>query len=764
MSDQASRRVAARALRSVLTFAAVSGGALYSQTASPSSAEPATTAPTGEETIILSPFTVSGETTGRYHATEATSGTRVRLSLLDSTQSVSVVTRDLIEDIGAARVIDAAKYVSGVYESTIPNAQDRTTVRGFQSDGATVDGFNYFSFANLDPVIVDRIEVVKGPNAIIAPQGVPGGTVNNVSKKPVFQNRGYVSAQAGLYSSTRGELDVNRVLIGGKLAVRFSAAAQDADDYGDGNFHSSTIAMPQFTYRFGPKTELTVQAQLSNWWSLNFGGIPVSLYSGSNDKARLVEGVDREFIAQQEDIARHQSAQHYRLFFTTSFTDNLSMRVAGNLINSHGSSSQLNIGGIGSQQVLTTDPATGLSSWNGTRNDNPQFTFGGSLNTQDRTYANLQNDFVYEFKTDALKSTTVAGYAVNYTIVENEKNRNFINPTTGSTTLATQSLQGYVYPARGLAANLNGWNTRHFRDHQIYLYESLMMLDERLLISAGVSKNWYYTENHDLLLNRRFAHEPEATLPSGGIVFKPLKNVSLYYGYSEQSTAINPSVTSTNFFDAQTSRQHEFGIRTQQFDNRLYASLAYFDIKQNNFSVPNPANSAVPVPNPLLPPLFFDRTADGVELEFNFAMTKSFSVVGNATVMKNRDADDIPFRGTAEKSGALWTSYTFDKNGPAAGLSVGVGVDYLSKRPGDSASGVTSASTPDRVIRVQPSFWLPARTLVNASVTYRIDEHWKTQLNIDNLLDEEYLQSSTGRTSVWPGTPLNAKLTVTYSF
>ena len=153
-----------------------------------------------------------------------------------------------------------------------------------------------------------------------------------------------------------------------------------------------------------------------------------------------------------------------------------------------------------------------------------------------------------------------------------------------------------------------------------------------------------------------------------------------------------------------------------------------------------------------------------MELEFNYAVTKSFSVVGNATVMKNRDADDVPFRGTAEKSGALWTSYTFDKSGPAGGLSVGVGVDYLSKRPGDSASGVTSASTPDRVIRVQPSFWLPARTLVNASVTYRIDDHWKTQLNIDNLLDEEYLQSSTGRTSVWPGTPLNAKLTMTYSF
>ncbi|MGC4074134.1 MAG: TonB-dependent receptor [Nibricoccus sp.] len=692
----------------------------------------------------------------------------MRISLLDSTQSVSVVTRDLIDDIGAGRVIDAAKYVSGVYESTIPNAQDRTTVRGFQSDGATIDGFSYFSFANLDPVIIDRIEVVKGPNAILAPQGVPGGTINNVSKRAVFQNKGYVSAQAGIYSSSRAELDVNRVLISGKLAFRISAAAQDADDYGDGNYHTSVVAMPQLTYRFGPSTELTVQAQVSNWWALNYGGIPISPYSGSNDEARIVDGLSREFVAQHDDISRHQSAQHYRAFFTTKFTDNLSMRVAGNLITSYGSSSQLNITPTAAvNNVQSRDPATGLSYWNGTRNDNPQYSFGGSLNTQDRLYANLQNDFVYEFKNDSLKSTTVFGYAVNYAITENEKNRNFIVPGTAASpvlTLSTQPLLSYTYSPYELAPNLNGWNTRHYRDQQIFLYESLTLLNERLILSAGISKNWFYSDNVDLLLNKRATHEPEAELPSAGVVFKVLKNVSLYYGYSEQATAINPSVTATNFFDTQTSKQHEFGIRTQQLDNRLYASLAYFDIKQNNFSVPNPLNSAVPAPSPLLPALFSDRIAHGVELEFNYAATKQLSFVGNATVMKNRDADDVPFRGTAEKSAALWVNYTFAKNSALDGFSAGIGADYLTKRAGDTASGVTSASTPSRVIRNQPSFWLPERTLVNAHVTYRIDDHWKTKLNIENLLDEDYLQSSTGRANVWVGTPFNAKLTVIYSF
>ncbi len=721
---------------------------------------PAASAAASEPVVVLSPFTVTNAASARYQATEATSGTRTRIALFDSPQSVSVVTRDLIDDIGAGRVIDAAKYVAGVYESTIPNAQDRTTIRGFQNDGATVDGFSYFSFANLDPVLIDRIEIVKGPNAIMAPQGLPGGTVNNVSKRPIFKDQGYVSGQVGIYSSTRAELDVNRVVTADKLAVRFVGSAQDAKDYGHDNFHESFVAMPMFTYRLSPGTELTVQAQFTNWHALNFGGIPLSLYTGSNDEPQLLAGIPRDYVLQRDDITREQSAQHYRAFFTARITDNLSMRVAANLIESHAKSGQLNIGAA-PNQVLKLDPLTGLTYWDGTtRNDSPVFPLGGSINQQDRTYANFQNDFVYEYKSDQWKSTTVGGYAINYASTQHEKNQNF-------TIVSPQSLAGYVYGPYTLT-NVTGINTRHYRDQQIYVNEALSLFDDRVLLTGGVSKDWYYSENFDELLNKRGHVAPEATLPSAGVVFKVRKNLALYYGFSKQTTAINPTVTAassnTNAFPTQTSKQHEFGIRTKLLDEKLSASLAYFDIKQNNFSIPNPANSAVPVPSPLLPPLFSNRLAHGVELEFNYAVSANLSFVGNATVMKNRDADNIPFRGTAEKSGAIWSNYVFDKTGALSGFSVGVGVDYLSKRAGDNAGGATTASTPAQVIRIRSTFWLPARTLVNLNLAYRFNQHWRAQLNVDNLFDKDYLQSSTGRTNVWPGMPLNAKLTFAYRF
>jgi iron complex outermembrane receptor protein len=354
----------------------------------------------------------------------------------------------------------------------------------------------------------------------------------------------------------------------------------------------------------------------------------------------------------------------------------------------------------------------------------------------------------------------VAGWAVNFAATYNEKNQNF-------TVTSPQSFTSYTY-APFVLTNVTGINTRYFRDQQIYLNQTLALFNERLLLNAGVSRDWYYSENVDVLRSMRGHVAPDATLPNAGIVFKFRPELSFFAGFSKQTTAINPTVTATstntNLFNTQTSKQYEFGIRSRLLDNRLTASLAYFDIKQNNFSIPNPANSAVPVPSPLLPPLFFDRVAHGVELEFNYAFSQQFSLVGNATVMKNRDANNMPFRGTAEKSGAVWANYAFSKDGPLAGLSVGLGADYLDKRAGDNAGGATSASTPTKVIRIQPSFWLPARTLVNASIVYRVNANWRSQLNIDNLLDEDYLQSSTGRQNVWVGTPLNAKLTVTYSF
>ncbi|HEY4246474.1 MAG TPA: TonB-dependent receptor plug domain-containing protein [Lacunisphaera sp.] len=280
-----------------------------------------------DDSIVLSPFTVSGSATGRYTATESTSDSRVRMSLMDSPQSITVITHELMDDVGALRLLDAAKYSGAVSESTIPNAQDRTNIRGFQTDGATIDGFNFFAFSNVDPVIADRLEIVKGPNAILSPQ-IAQGTINVVSKRPLFTDQGSMDFQVGRCNADRVEFDVNRVLDDGKLAFRVVGAAQQSHDQAEGNFNHSQIVMPMFTYRFSASAQVTVQAQIYNSFSAAYGGVPLDFAVGTNDKARIFPGIDESLDFYGDAIRRHSVGQHYRVFFEAKPTDAFSVRLA----------------------------------------------------------------------------------------------------------------------------------------------------------------------------------------------------------------------------------------------------------------------------------------------------------------------------------------------------------------------------------------------------------------------------------------------------
>jgi iron complex outermembrane receptor protein len=173
-----------------------------------------------------------------------------------------------------------------------------------------------------------------------------------------------------------------------------------------------------------------------------------------------------------------------------------------------------------------------------------------------------------------------------------------------------------------------------------------------------------------------------------------------------------------------------------------------------------------PPPSPLLPALFSDRKAKGWEYELRANPTKNISIIGNYTHFKNRDPNGVEFRGVAEKSGGVLVSYTFDKETTpsVAGLRASVGIDYIGNRPGDAPSGLTAASTSTNVIPNQPTFYLGSRTLVNLTLAYTFLNDWSAQLNVDNVLNEEYNMASINRSMIYVGTPTNFRVTLTRKF
>lgn len=727
-----------------------------------------------EEVVVLSPFLVnsSDSTVGRYTSLESTSAGRVRLNIMDSSQNVSVITSEVIQDVGAGRLMDAVKYIAGVSESTLPNANERTNVRGFQADGHAVDGFTYGGFMNLDPAIVDRIEVVKGPNSILAPQPTsPGGTINNATKKPQFRNFGSVSVQVGKFDANSGNVDYNRAL-SDKMAFRFVGSVRHWDNWWQDSYIHSTTLMPGLTYKFSDTAQLTLQYIYTDWESTLYLGLPVDPSAGTKTgTAKTIAGVPRDLSVYADDIYRTDRQHDFKLEFTAELWGGIQMRLAALYHKASQYAPQLNTGNstggtggnrdpltgnyVPGMQYLSTAPYTGSPI---TTQPTRVFSRSGTDPRDDPRTLYVQNDYAYIVDNETLKSTTLLGFAYS-------GQRNYGN-WASNISAPNFNIDAYTDVAwtRG---TVNFYNHTSNRFLQGYVSQNLSLLDERLILNAALSKQYYRQRVRSMLTNVFRGSSPDTSLPSYGVVIKPYKDVvSLYYAYSEQSSANNPSITGAFVPALTSSKQNEFGARLKLLDNKVYFTISRFDIKQDNFSVPNPGNLTTPPPSPLLPALFSDRTAKGWEYELRANPNKNISVIANYTHFKNRDPNGVEFRGVAEKSGGVLVSYSFDQEtAPSlAGLRASIGVDYIGNRPGDAPSGLTAASTPTNVIPNQPSFYLGARTLVNLALAYAINDQWSTQLNVDNVLNKEYNMASINRSMVYTGTPTNFRVTVTRKF
>ncbi|WP_197457025.1 TonB-dependent siderophore receptor [Cephaloticoccus capnophilus] len=724
----------------------------------------------GDEIVRLSPFSVQESADmGRYQAAESTSGSRVRMDLMDSTQSISVLTNEFLSDIGTTQLLDAVKYVAGIGPSNGPDTMDIMSIRGFQNwELTTVDGFGQTSYINLDPVVVERIEIVKGPNAIIAPQGLPGGVVNSVTKRPLFKNSGSVSYQVGRYDANRAEIDANYVVKDDKLALRVVGAFTDSDRYMKEKYSQNFTVMPMLTYRISPSTELTAQVMAYNATSTLMSA-PVSIYAVGRRNVHIMEGLPRDFALSNRDDNRHESSQRAHFFLTSQITDKLSMRLAGKWAQQSSRASEMNPssprdanGNLLDPQPIQVNPITGEWEWDGViRSDTPRFTLAGAKDTTDRHHGNLQSDFVFEHLGQGWKSQTVAGYALSYRSSSGGYKNAFAAPLNGST-LFDLTDSSYIPASYIVDADWAANNSLRNRSHQVYLYQVLNLFDDRLVLSGSLSQNRFFSGRTDNLSGTSTDERAEATLPSAGIVYKLTPEVSLYYGYSEQE--ILGIAAPGDLIPAHTtpSRQHEGGLRLRLFDGRLYTTFSYFDIQQDGIWEGNPANWIDPLA-PKQPAVTSNRTSKGFEFEFAWAPTKNISVIGSYTEFKSRDQSDRRYAHVAEKMAGIWGSYSFSETGSLRGLSFGIGASYVGERPADAGGQYTTPPQGFQPVRYQAMFWLPSYTEVEANATYRFNKHWRAQLVIKNLLDRDYIKAATNRT-IYPSTPINPKLTIRYEF
>ena len=279
MLNKSPRSRVFRRLISLAGAAAASG--LHAQTAPAPAIAPSALEPSGEEVVVLTPFEVSASSDTGYVATETLAGTRIRTELKDVASSVSVVTKEFMDDIGAKNSDSLLQYTtnaevagtqgnySGVGRgTTVQNPTPITSnqrVRGLVAADQTRD----FFATNIpwDSYNVDRIDIQRGPNSILFGLGSPAGIVNASTRNAIFRNSGAVETRVGSYGSVRGSLDVNQVLIDKVLSVRIDGLwdknkySQDPAFREDKRIYGALRFDPKL---FGPDFATSFKAKFEN--------------------------------------------------------------------------------------------------------------------------------------------------------------------------------------------------------------------------------------------------------------------------------------------------------------------------------------------------------------------------------------------------------------------------------------------------------------------------------------------------------------------
>jgi iron complex outermembrane recepter protein len=725
-------------------------------------------APT-DDVVRLPEFTVSSGAGSRFRPLDTISAARIRGALIDTPLSIAVITRDLMQDLGADSMYDATRYFSGVSNGRGAGAGgilDRQDFRGFESFSRTVDGLSTFLIpgnngfqANFEPEFAERIELVKGPDSILSPTGSPGGSINVITKSPLTVPAQELTVQAGNYNAGKVSLDSTGPLPfgDGRWSYRMVADYQDGQTFVPGSLRQQNVSA-QIKYQLTDQTQITVK-YFGQQWELT-GAIadpnddgwyvtdPTSIrgatlastpepgsgftYRGWNGDTTWSHRFDRVNMATAE--------------MTSALFDRVSMRLSAAVLFDN---FDQNAGYLSAAPPTESwDPATGQEVAIGNNFDPTNAAeIANHVKSVNRD-AQVQNDYAANFQLGGMLLQPVAGWS--YQQGTNPVDTDRTAPLPNVDLLAP----GFYDPPRPpdavytLAADENA----HASQSQVYALVKAAFYDERLFLVGGASRLWANNASDDLLTGGRLALDGNHDTYLGGILAKPVPQLSLYYMFSSNAgITTGPNVVPL----WQTGKQHEFGAKSEFFGQRLSFTVAHFQITQDNLTSPNPLYNTDPADNPST--ILTNETNHGVELEAVGALTRNLSLIASHTDMRLRDAFGRRQRNVPDTTSALLLEYRFS-DGPLKNLSVFAGGIHSGDVAGETVTGFTPLGAPE-----QPGFYISDWTVYNTGTGY-LWGHYRMNLTIDNLLNSRFIWQPTGRNSVSPYPGTTVRLTTAIHF
>ncbi len=674
------------------------------------------------------PETASSRVEG-YVARRSATGTKTDTPLIETPQSISVVTADRVAAMGAARLPDALAYTPGVkafdgYDSRY----DWLSLRGFDaySPGFYLDGMQMrnnagYAVWRMESYGAERIEVLRGPSSVLYGQTGPGGMVNVVSKRPTEEPLREVQVQAGNRSLKRVAADFSGPLDAqGQWLYRLTALSQDSQTQVDRVGDRRQFLAPSLTWRPSGDTSLTVLAHYASIRAGNaYGFLPVTGTLLSTPYGRIPSST---FVGEPGFDRYNQDQWDLGYLFEHRFDDTWTVRQ-----NARYGRIKTDYRQIYANGFVTNDPDNVFDPSNFHTINRSLFA---SSPERGKTFT-LDNQVQAKLRSGDWQHTVLLGLDYQHSVFDQVM---YFGEAPQLEVFAPVYGQPFSMPAPNTDSRVRLSQTG------IYLQDQIKW-NERWVATLGgrYDRARVDTDNHlDESTTRQSDHKFTGR---AGLVYLAPGGLAPYVSYSESfspSTTIDPDTRQP--FKPETGKQYEVGLRYQPVGTRDSYSAAVFDLRRQNI---------VTFDRDFVPRQTGEARVRGLELEAAFEPMPRFNVVlayswtPSAKVVSDSNPDRIGKQlvGTPRNQVSAWADYRFGN-----GVKAGLGVRFMGSTHG--ANGTAPAK-------------IPSYTVFDAMLGYDF-EHWALALNARNLTDRIYLGRNCDAYSCGYGERRSLVATATY--
>jgi len=661
---------------------------------------------------------VTGASDG-YVASNSVTATKTDTPLIDVPQTINVVTREQLEDQAHHSLGDVLRYIPGTTVGQGEGNRDQITLRGqntsadFFLDGVRDDVQYYRGLYN-----IDRVEILKGPYALIFGRGGGGGIINRVQKSPVAGEIFYAGqASINSFGAYDFAADLNAPL-GDTVAVRLNAVYENLDSHRDFVGGERYAWNPYLAVALSPDWKLGLSYEYINDDRVTDRGVP-SIATVAGQPNRPISGYRNQFFG-VPGVNRTQLEAHIaKLRLDGKLADNLAF--TGTML--YGDYDKIYINVFPNGAATSQNGTVALSSYS-------------DPTTRENFIA--QGNLIWDVTTGPLAHKILFG--VEYGDQKSANSR--INGTMSSSTF---NLATRVFPT----VNFDLPNRNTVSDVQFFsaYVQDQISVGDHLDVVAGIRYDSFDIKGVDLfpLVDRPFARKDEKISPRIGLIFKPQENVSIYSSYSQSflprsgDQFLTLSTTQENLAPEKFTN-YELGAK---WDIRpdLNVTLALFQLDRSNATTPNPAN-------PLTTINIGKTRTKGVELSVAGRITPNWQVHGGYSYQDAALAgnDSVRLGQVPKHQASLWNRYDFND-----AFGAGVGIIHQSSQ----FAAIRTSATTTR---------LPSFTRVDAALYYDVSEAVQVQLNVENLFDTEYFSDAHNNNNISTGAPINGRFTVRAKF